>query len=89
MRLIRHLESLGTSHGIVRCTKEIELLCWVHVDGRGSWKLDICAYGQWWCERYDRKLDAYRMLRNRRGISWTFWRELGRDVRPIRGKANA
>ena len=54
-----------SSRGIVCCTKEIELLKWIHPDGRLEWKLDICAYGQWWCESFDRKLDAYRMLRNR------------------------
>lgn len=77
-----------TSCGIVRSTKEIELLCWVHADGRRRWKLDICAYGQWWCESFDRKLAAYRMLRNRWGVSWAFWRELCRDARTIKEKGN-
>ena len=41
-----------TSRGIVCCSKEIELLKWIHLDGRLEWKLDICAHGQWWCESY-------------------------------------
>ena len=72
-----------TSRGIVCCTKEIELLKWIHPDGRLEWKLDICAYGQWWCESFDRKLDAYRMLRDRWGVSWAFWRELCQEARAV------
>ena len=32
---------------------------------------------------FDRKLDAYRMLRDRWGVSWTFWRELCQEAREV------
>jgi len=75
----------GRSVGGVRLqsTKELELLRWQRADGAWEWVLEITAYGLGWSERYARKLDAYRMLRDRWGIGWDAWRALCREARVV------
>ena len=78
---IVHGRSVG---GIrLRSTKELELLRWQRADGAWEWVLSITAYGLGWSERYARKLDAYRMLRDRWGIGWDVGRALCREARVV------